>query len=241
MYLLISPLSWCALALLGLAMLKTRPLRAGCLMLLFTGTVLLTPLGANALVHLVERGLPRPTGCAPSDRAPIVVLTGGLERAARDDADFTALSLDSQWRLQAGALRALAQPDARLLLTGGPGFGSPQPEATLGAALVRALGVPAARVTTEVAARNTRENAQFVKPLLLPGDDHVQLVTSDLHLPRAALAFSQAGITACAQPSGSVYIAMTSLGYLLPQSTALAKSEDALHELLGYLRALLQR
>jgi uncharacterized SAM-binding protein YcdF (DUF218 family) len=184
---------------------------------------------------VVEDGLPRPADCTNADRAPIVVVSGGFAHKPRDAQDFTALSPDSQWRLRAGALRALAQPDTRLIISGGRGQAQ-HAEARTALPLLQALGVPANRIEVEPLAENTLQNAQRVKALLNGASSQVQLVTSALHLPRASLAFERAGLRTCSISSGSVYVPWSAWRYFFPQSSAITKSQAVLHELVGYAR-----
>ncbi len=46
-------------------------------------------------------------------------------------------------------------------------------------------------------------------------------------------AFEAAGLDACVQDTGSDVISFGSLGYLLPQVSAIEKAENAIYELVG--------
>ena len=90
-------------------------------------------------------------------------------------------------------------PEARLLATGGvpPRALSAEAEAVVVARVLKARGIPAARVLLEPNARNTWENAARSARLLRAGQqtfDPVLLVTDPWHLPRALLAFRAHGL-----------------------------------------------
>ena len=59
------------------------------------------------------------------------------------------------------------------------------------------------------------------------------LVTSAMHMPRSRLALGRAGFDVCPVPADSRRIAFGLPGYLIPGSSALDKTEAALHELVG--------
>lgn len=84
-----------------------------------------------------------------------------------------------------------------ILVTGGVvGVQGPagQPESESMADILGVLGVPAEAILLESAARNTFENALLSEPILEEaGAESVLLVTSAMHMPRAAAIFANAG------------------------------------------------
>ena len=67
------------------------------------------------------------------------------------------------------------------------------------------------------------------------------LVTQPWHMPRALWAFARANIDAIPAPTARTYIKTPiDAAMLLPQSTALADSFYALHEILGLIYYRLQ-
>ena len=66
-----------------------------------------------------------------------------------------------------------------------------------------------------------------------PADPAAAWASVSMHLPRALYAFRAAGFDACPLPSRSDYVPMKGIGWFLPQRSALAKSEAALHEMVG--------
>ncbi|MBB1060607.1 YdcF family protein [Marilutibacter spongiae] len=196
---------------------------------------LCAPVGANALVAWVEADAGPVPGCdAPRD-APILVLSGGLERRPYSADDYAALAPESWRRLQAGIAFWRRQGEPRLVLVGGGPY--PIKEAEVMASLARAWGVPAARIDTEALSLTTWENASQLAALGpvpgLGGDEPAWLVSSPLHLPRAMTAFRAAGIKVCPHPGESDYVGPGGVGYFIPQASAIAKSRRAIHELVG--------
>jgi uncharacterized SAM-binding protein YcdF (DUF218 family) len=199
--------------------------------------ILMTPLGANALVYQIESWVSTAEVCQ-ADHWPedVVLLSGGLLRKPEDAADFSALTTSSLRRLSL-AVRAVPQhPEARLIVSGGGPHALKESEVL--AALAVRLGVPPDRLIQETVSSSTMGSAQALaqQQTRLSLAHRVGVITSALHMPRAILAFEQAGFEPCAIPAYSSFLASGgALGYHLPQSSALQKSEDALHELFGLL------
>jgi uncharacterized SAM-binding protein YcdF (DUF218 family) len=114
------------------------------------------------------------------------------------------------------------------------GAGGRIKEADLMRELAEALGVPGERIITEAESRSTRESAALVARRVRPLDvDAVHLVTSALHMPRAAWAFSANGLEACRHPVDWRQVRFELPGGLVPQITALEKSTRAVREVAG--------
>jgi uncharacterized SAM-binding protein YcdF (DUF218 family) len=244
-HLLLSPLSWaisCALLLQLGALRRHRRARLGLLAGLGLSVMLFTPLGANALVGWlegqarrarIERCGPAAPGAAVT-AVTAIVLAGGFDRSASDEHDIGALTRPSQARaLQAAELhrRGLVQ---QFVVSGGSD--QAVAESSVMAALMVQLGVPAPSIRLETGSRSTWQNATQVAAMLQPRSAAAPLllVTSALHVPRALLAFDAAGLPTCPAPTQWIYLPpQLALGYLLPQSSALDKADDALHELVG--------
>ena len=231
---LLSPLG--AGLLLALALLLTwrRLTRAARWLGTFVVLLLLvsvTPLGANALVALIEARVPSPDACSAPAPGTIVVLSAGLQREPDGDDDFAALRADSVQRALAGVALWQRTPDATLVFAGGGPFATR--ESVVLQRFAQQLGVPAQAIRREDRSQTTWENAQQLRALEPPLASRIWLVSSALHLPRALLAFRAQGFDACAYASARVYIAPGGIGYYVPQSSALIKTEAAIHELLG--------
>ncbi|MGQ4659067.1 ElyC/SanA/YdcF family protein [Lysobacter sp. F6437] len=229
-YYLLSPLTWgLLLALLLLASwprLRARWRVAG---MVLGGLVLLscTPLGANQLIRLVESGVAKTESCASSDATPIVLLSGGLEGAPRTASDYAELTLDSWVRLR-GAVDLWQGGGGELVIAGGGPFAVKESDVLAG--LARDWDVAPADIRVERTSNTTWESAMALRGTL-PAD--IRLVSSAVHLPRAVTAFRAAGFDPCVHSSDSAYLPPESLGALVPQSSAIFKSETAVYELVG--------
>jgi uncharacterized SAM-binding protein YcdF (DUF218 family) len=228
----LSPL---ALALLGVLILLPalawrRRLLAGLGMLLgLVALALMTPIGANALVGAVEdRARPGDGECEAVDA--IVLLAGGLRRPARHREDFDALTERSLARTF-GLVERRRDPRLPLLVAGGGRFEIS--EAELIGALLQRLRHGHDALLLETASRTTWENAAGARRLLPERVRRIALATSALHLPRARRVFAEAGFEVCRWPLDFRYIDASGPGAWWPQSSALLKSEAALHELAG--------
>src|SRR6185369_7614076 len=95
------------------------------------------------------------------------------------------------------------------------------------------LGVPADSIRREDRSQTTWENAQQLRLLSPALPERIWLVSSAIHLPRALIAFRAAGFEPCVYASDRRYVPPGGIGYYLPQSSALIKTESAIHELIG--------
>lgn len=243
---LISPLSWLLLALL-LASLASRfrprarwPLRT-CAVVAAVAVFAMTPLMANSVLAYLERPAPLAPECRTNPPSIVVVLGGGLDRTPGDARQYSVLNLASRRRLDGGLRYWQADPRRQIVLSGGgPSDGVAISHAELMGAYARAASVPGRSLRLEARSRNTWENAWNVAAMTTAGDRRIVLVTSALHMPRALFAFRSAGLEVCPLPVDRRFIPFGLPGYLIPQTSALVKTEAALHELvgLGYYRWL---
>ncbi|QDH69748.1 YdcF family protein [Marilutibacter alkalisoli] len=232
-YLLLSPLTWGLLLALALCLAWRRlgrRLRLAGLAMSALPLVLCTPLGANVLVRLAESGNGAAENCLQVEASsPIVVLSGGFLRSPGGIDDYAALNPES-WRRLYAAVRLWQREGGELVIAGGGPYAIAESEML--ASLARGWGVPDNALRTETESATTWENAFALRD---HGSSRIRLVTSALHMPRARVAFGAAGFDPCAHPSGSDYQPPGGWGYFVPQSSALVKSERALHELAGTL------
>lgn len=151
------------------------------------GEVLLRPLEAEF-----------PPRADPAQIDGIVVLGGVEDQRATAAWDEPQLN-EAAERLTAGAMLAIAHPEARLVFSGGSGqlrhivMGQPEIPSVAVDFFV-ALGVNLDRITWEDQSRNTAENAQFSYDVAAPaaGESWV-LVTSAFHMGRALASFEETG------------------------------------------------
>ena len=235
---LLSPLNWLLLALLfGCVGLRLREcgrwLLRACIALAAIGIAAMTPLVANALLGWLETPQPADAYCATSPPPLAVVLAGGVDARPAAAAQLSALGIISRRRVE----RAVAWQQQRLgrvlIMSGGPQYPGGVATAALMADYARRLGVSSQSVRVEATSFTTWENAHALATLRPPLPRRVALVTSAMHMPRARLALRRAGFDVCPLPADSRRIAFGLPGYLIPGSSALDKSEAALHEVVG--------
>ena len=222
------PILFCAgVALIALGALRTgRALAAGAGVLYLLCAF--TPLGM-ALLHSLENRFPKP---AENMSAPdgIIVLGGNATEVWVVGDDKLILSARAP-RLIAAAALARQYPKARLLcscaLTAPPGALN---EGEMAKAMLREQGVNPARMIFEETSRNTHENGAFASGMMhpRPGERWV-LVTSALHMPRAAGVFRNEGFNIIAWPA--VYTgAQSGWGFLHEPREALMVTDMAVRE-----------
>jgi len=141
-------------------------------------------LGVVAMVCYREKNVP-PVG----DYDAIIVL------GAQVKPDGT-LSLQLQWRVDAAA-QAWKDRNCLVVVCGAQGANEPATEASVMRAELIRQGVPEEYILMDDKSFNTRQNiANAVTLLDGRGVDHVLVVTSDYHLPRAMAIAEDAGLDA---------------------------------------------
>jgi uncharacterized SAM-binding protein YcdF (DUF218 family) len=202
------------------------------LLLLFTSTVVV-----DALVRSLENQYPDTGLDVPAAQA--IVVLSGMFHTPSDLHHFTGLT-DPSDRLLV-AFRLYRSGKAPLLFcTGGNNPISIQtgrtPEATRMARLLEEWNIPSTAIQIEGESINTRENAIRSYQILSPrGIRRILLVTSAMHMPRAAGAFRKAGFEVIAVPADfrSGWSESYPLEKWLPSADNLRNSDAALHEWLG--------
>jgi uncharacterized SAM-binding protein YcdF (DUF218 family) len=232
------PLSLAGLALLAAALWPgvPRAARALCLLalaLLWGGG---SRLAASALARPLEaRAGSLSDAAGPADA--IVVLGGGTlpALAPRRAPEVT----DGGDRMLEAARLWREGRAARIVACGGSLDGSP-PEAKDLATLLRFLGVAPEAILEEPSSRTTRENAAHARRLLEPlGARRVLLVTSALHMPRAAAHFRSEGFEVLPAPTDWLVVEKDPRSlpgrvlWSLPTPEGLAVTTRALREWLG--------
>lgn len=109
------------------------------------------------------------------------------------------------------------------------------PEAEVMSSLLQEWGVPPDSVLIESGSENTRQNATLSYQMLnAKGIRRVLLVTSAMHMPRAAAVFRKAGFEVIPAPADfhSGWNEHSALGWV-PNAEYVWQSEGALHEWLG--------
>ncbi len=231
---LLPPASLFLLFLAGLVVARRRRrlgagMQLGAVLLLYG---LSLPIVGNGLLRSLEPEAPLDIATvARSGAGAIVVLSGDLaETPEYGGVTVGALTLE-RLRYAARLARMTALP---VLVTGGIIDEGERPLAALMRdALTVDFGVAVRWI--EDRARTTDENARFSAAILRPeGIGTVVLVTHGFHMPRATLAFVEAGLTVVAAPT-MFAPSETESETLAPSARALRASFLALHEWLGLL------
>ena len=193
------------------------------------------PAVANLLTSCAEyRGPPLAQALASADpaRTALVVLAGGLRTYDRSIPPRERLDGATTARIL-GASRLFKQHRFGLVILSG----APVAEGEAMEDLITTLGVPRERVVVESASNTTRENAERSLAILRErGFDTIVVTTSATHLRRAKREFERAGAQVI--PAAVEVIGRSRFFYdeLLPSSSALHRSHQMLHELLGYVK-----
>ncbi len=169
----------------------------GAILLLVVG---LSPLG-NALIVPLENRFPRADLDQPPPPTGIIILGGAEDRLVGSARHAPTLN-EAGERLLEGAILANRFPDAKIAFSGGDAgiLYKSDSEAEGAAALLTQLGVARDRLILESDARDTYENAVFLKKELaakgeLDPSKRWLLITSAYHMPRSMGAFRQADFT----------------------------------------------
>jgi uncharacterized SAM-binding protein YcdF (DUF218 family) len=153
--------------------------------------------GSGALVSALERQNPElPIEALPRTSA-IVVLGGAIHSPTAYHRNSGLI--DSSDRILF-ALRLYRAGRAPVIVCSGGG-GIP-PESLAMSRLLQEWGVPPDAILLEEESMNTRENALFLySALSLRNMRHILLVTSAMHMPRAAAAFRKVGLQVTPAPA----------------------------------------
>lgn len=231
----LSPLAWLVVALLlGLGALKMRKrwLGAPCALLALAAYAAMTPLVANSLTAYLERPLAVPSECVDGT-VTVVVLAGGVDRVALNAEDFNVLNLASRRRIECGVQYLRQRGQGLIVFSGGTMPPGTIPHARLMRSYAAWLGVPEAETAIEPFSLDTWGNARGIAALTPAIPHRITLVTSAIHMRRAAFAFQSAGYVICPLPCDLRTAPIQAPSFLLPRTTALLKTEAALHEFAG--------
>lgn len=190
-----------------------------------------TPVSSNWLVKQVE---PETTSssCAHTvdPSTPVIVLGGALHAYIRSDNPYEVLSRDSLQRTLHAA--KLNKGENRFYVLGG-GVTRRKLSHYMELVLVE-QGIESSRITKEQRSLSTMGNARELSRVLPPSSTpSIILVTSQLHLPRAASAFTSQGYTVCGVGVGSLYAPSAGWVGWLPYAESLQKSTLAWREMLA--------
>lgn len=197
------------------------------------------PAVSEALRERVERPYP-PVAAEALPQADAIVLLGGALAPPAHGRLYPDLgsAADRVWH----AARVFRAGKAPLLLASGGSDPevSEVPEARSMAALLVELGVPPGAIVQEDRSRTTGENARFSAPLLRARQvKTILLVTSALHMARAAAEFERVGVKVIPAATDHAQRQYSGVQLWLPDADALDDSARAMKEVVG--RAVLRR
>jgi len=191
-----------------------------------------TPALANQLVWQLETQRQASAACISArERWPFVVLGGGFDHYSPSSDPLDILHRNSLQRLY--RVLKVAPETATIYVLGGG-----TQKYKLGDLMAEVLinfGVDNERIVRERGSRSTYENAVALSQLW-PADQprSIQLVTTAMHMPRAAATFEKQGFEVCEVLADRRYSPPALPASAFPYLTALSKSSYALHEYVGW-------
>ena len=221
------------LLVLGAALRRSRPrlARISFAIGLLGLYALSMPAVDGALLTSLERAQPRQADTP--EPAAIIILGGDGERTQ----DMLVKAVPGALSLQrlTGAAILDRQTHLPVLITGGA-IGPDQPSVAdlMADIYTSAFGLPVE--WRETKSDNTCENARFSADILRKaGISSAYVVTNAWHMPRALLAFKQAGFPVVASPLYAGRHEIQGVADFLPHTTAWNRSYYAIHEWIGLL------
>jgi len=200
--------------------------------------LLACPQTSDWLVSTLEDQYPD-KGVVNVPAAQAIVVLGGALNLPSDSHPLVGITNSADRVLE--AMRLYRAGKAPLLVLSGGGDPlltkvRPLYEADEMRSMLVEWGVVESSIVVENSSTNTRENALFTHRLLEPrGIRRVILVTSAIHLPRAAETFRHVGFDVVPVPADFItgWEKQKLLFNWIPSSTALVNSRNAIHEWLG--------
>jgi len=229
------------LGIFGLALSWTRYARAGfrliAAFIILVVVISVLPVG-NALILPLEGRFPTWRG---SKEVPTgaIVLGGGVINPVISAARGQITLGGAGSRATAIADLARRFPDMRVVFSGGSGelFAARSTEADYLVELFSTFGIRRDRIELDRRSRNTVENAEFTKALVMPKPgERWLLVTTAMHMPRAIGAFRRADFPVEAFPvdwQTTGYQDLYSISF--PSLGNLGRVDVAAHEWIGLL------
>ncbi len=239
------------LSFLGLYLLWfTTKQRAGKI-LISTGLVILTLFSYHVLVDSLLRPLERqydtieikslpPVQKAENKSAiKFVVVLGGGHTSDPELPLISQIGRSSLVRLIEGIRIYRKYPGAKLLLSGSGGS-DPVSNAEVMARVAREIGVPERDIILESKSKDTKDEAQLIKPIV--GNEPFVLVTTASHIPRSMALFRKLGMDPIPSPVGHSVSDNQGLSVysFFPNAGNLGKADLAIHEYLGMTWAKLR-
>lgn len=185
------------------------------------------PSVANRLVWHFENARSNPTECSNLEPRQLVVLGGGIDLYVPSNSPYEQLNSDSLIR----TLRAIqfANDNTHYYLLGGGNT-----ERTVAGAMQQVLlahNVQLKKITIETQSKSTHENAIAFNGIVPPAQaPRIHLLTSQLHVNRAAATFEKNGYQVCHIGVDTRYSIPKAPVSLLPYLSGLNKTTLVIHE-----------
>jgi uncharacterized SAM-binding protein YcdF (DUF218 family) len=195
-----------------------------------------TPIAAIAFVKVVSPDYPPVMSSADAPGATAVVVLGAGMEIHRSRGTAWGVPTREGWLRVMEAARVSRVLGGLPIVTTGAHGSEEYTEAGLMAHQLQELGVPADRIIKEDHARNTRDHALLVPPVLKAhGLGSFVLVTSRQHMRRSLAAFRVAGTDPVPSTPEAYVSRGAPLEMYLPSLVALQLSERVLYDLFGLI------
>ncbi len=193
------------------------------------------PMLSHWLGSMLENQYPQVPFAAMDQAQAVVVLGGGIAPPSSKSFEIDLNSAADRVWFAARLFHAGKAPLV-LVSAGSDPERHAYSEARASAIFLADLGVPAQAILLEENSLNTRQNAAYSTALLKArGINHILLVTSALHMPRAMALFAAQGLQVTPAPTDFEAIQSPPPGLLawLPDALALNRSGQAMKEIVG--------
>lgn len=238
---LIYPLPLLLLALLGILVWYHRKWARSALLVVIIGLYSLSvPFTTNYLMYQLE--VSRPSLDKLQQKYDVVIVLSGMVNlwlSKEDRIEFT----ESVDRILAGISLIKQGIGDKLLISGGSGslFDQSFSEAEVLKKFAMEFGLSADQILVEGTSRNTYENAVNSARLIKSHDyQHVLLITSAFHIPRALAAFHKQGIFPDTYPVDFYATDRITPFSFIPSADSLIEIELVIHEWVGMIMYRLQ-
>lgn len=189
--------------------------------------LLSAPITSNELIRLLEPTPATQARTTARDEGTLIVVLASGDLRPRLDAPG--------WERLAGGLQLWRQTGGSLLFSGGPGTSGENSLGGLMAEVARNSGVPADAVHFVGGGRTTHEDILQATPIVARHRGPVWLVTSALHMPRAAATARRQGWTMRTHAVDYQQLDLALLPSCLPSNGGPQRLAEALHEVIGRL------
>ncbi|MBK2356730.1 YdcF family protein [Francisella hispaniensis] len=123
----------------------------------------------------------------------------------------------------------------QIIISGGAPFGEKSSEAEIYADLLYKLGIPKSKIILEKNSKNTYQNAEFIKKMLVDDKNTYCLVTGGIHYKRAKIIFDKFAINTISIASSKFVPNIK----ILPNAYNFYITQNIIHEYLGIVKIYL--